>query len=262
MKIPQHILFILGAADVSGNALRLNGQLDRKSYVETDKILSALGGKWSRKHRAHIFEIDIEELLDEVVTTGEFRNLKKDFGQFDTPQPLSSMVVDLADVHPGMTALEPSAGLGNIAVELIDCGAEVTIWEIDRVRAAKLTKRVCDLNVPAARKATGVVSDFLEGVPYPLFDRVVMNPPFAKMADIAHVEHALRFLKPDGLLVAIMSPSFILRTASRAAAFRQNIEKMHGLWKELPSNSFASVGTGVNAVVLRVYKDGREQRGW
>jgi 16S rRNA G1207 methylase RsmC len=37
-----------------------------------------------------------------------------------------------------------------------------------------------------------------------------MNPPFARQADIHHVNHALKFLKPDGLLVSVMSAGVTL----------------------------------------------------
>jgi hypothetical protein len=37
------------------------------------------------------------------------------------------------------------------------------------------------------------------------FDRVVMNPPFDHGADIKHVEHARKFLKPGGRLVAVVA---------------------------------------------------------
>ena len=46
-----------------------------------------------------------------------------------------------------------------------------------------------------------------------------MNPPFAEHADIRRVTHALDFLKPDGLLVAVMSAGAEFRTAEIAEQF-------------------------------------------
>src|SRR3546814_19124442 len=40
---------------------------------------------------------------------------------------------------------------------------------------------------------------------YAPFDAVIMNPPFDRGRDCDHVRHALAFLKPGGVLVAIMS---------------------------------------------------------
>ena len=47
--------------------------------------------------------------------------------------------------------------------------------------------------------------DFLETTPEPVYDRVIMNPPFTRGADAKHVLHALGFVKPGGLLVSVMS---------------------------------------------------------
>ena len=48
--------------------------------------------------------------------------------------------------------------------------------------------------------------DFMEMKPNGIrFERVVMNHPFTKNQDSAHVEHALRFLKPGERIAAIMA---------------------------------------------------------
>ncbi|PZR44985.1 MAG: SAM-dependent methyltransferase, partial [Stutzerimonas stutzeri] len=43
-QIATNVLRILGAAVVEGSKVSLVGQLDRKLYVETDKVLQAAGG--------------------------------------------------------------------------------------------------------------------------------------------------------------------------------------------------------------------------
>ena len=64
--------------------------------------------------------------------------------------------------------------------------------------------------MPPSLRASGLYrnvwhEDFLSRLPHGSYDRVVMNPPFDLERDIDHVMHAMEFLKPDGLLVAIMS---------------------------------------------------------
>jgi hypothetical protein len=74
---------------------------------------------------------------------------------------------------------------------------------------------------------SAVCADFLTVDPAELcmrfgqgpYDRVFMNPPFAEHADIRRVTHALDFLKPDGLLVAVMSAGAEFRTAEIAEQF-------------------------------------------
>ncbi|MEQ8349820.1 MAG: hypothetical protein RIB84_01100 [Sneathiellaceae bacterium] len=90
-----------------------------------------------------------------------------------------------------------------------------------------------------------------------LYDRIVMNPPFDRQRDIDHVMHALRFLKPDGYLVAIMSAGTEFRETRKATSFRALMEKMRAKWRDLPAGSFAHAGTYVNTCLVRVYADGR-----
>jgi hypothetical protein len=40
-----------------------------------------------------------------------------------------------------------------------------------------------------------------------LFERILMNPPFSDSRWIAHFQHAMRFLKPGGRLIAILPGS-------------------------------------------------------
>jgi hypothetical protein len=84
-----------------------------------------------------------------------------------------------------------------------------------------------------------------------------MNPPFDRERDIDHVVHALGFLKPDGFLTAIMSAGTEFRETRKSVAFRAMIEKLNGKFRDLPAGSFSSVGTNVNTLYLRVFKDGR-----
>jgi hypothetical protein len=53
-----------------------------------------------------------------------------------------------------------------------------------------------------------------------------MNLPFAKQDDIRHVLHALKFLKPGGHLVAIMSASTMFRANKLATDFRELVASM------------------------------------
>jgi hypothetical protein len=46
--------------------------------------------------------------------------------------------------------------------------------------------------------------DFLTATPRPIYDRVVMNPPFSKDAYIDHVRAAYHWLAPGGELIAVL----------------------------------------------------------
>jgi hypothetical protein len=91
--------------------------------------------------------------------------------------------------------------------------------------------------------------DFLAVAPRPHYDRVVMNPPFAKDADAKHVIHAFDFLAPEGLLVAVLSNGVTFHTTPAAKAFRALLEATGGQLHYLPAHSFRASGTGVDSVV-------------
>ena len=122
--------------------------------------------------------------------------------------------------------------------------------------------------LPASCGASGLYrnvwhEDFLARLPHGSYDRVVLNPPFdLEERDIDHVMHAMAFLKPDGLLVAIMSAGTEWRETKKARAFRDRMKALNAKWQDLPAGSFSPVGTNVNTVILRVWKDGRAQSYW
>lgn len=241
-QIAQDVLKVLDAATIDGALLTLNGNIDRKLYVETNKVIEAAGGKWNRSKKAHVFDGNAIDAIEPIILTGEYARTKQDFGQFDTPEQLAEQVVDLAGVEAGMSVLEPSAGIGRIAAAVRQAGAFVTCFEIDTKRAEKLDGIAHSLNV----------GDFLASTPTETFDRVVMNPPFAKQDDIRHVLHAFRFLVPGGRLVAIMSKSVMFRVNELTTDFRSFVESHNGTMKALPEGSFKSSGTGVNTCIVTI----------
>ena len=249
MKIERNIMAVLEAALVEGNKLVLTGQLDRKTYDAANKVLTAIGGKWDRKAKGHLFDGDAAEIVDQVLLTGEYTRTKQDFGQFDTPYILAERVISLADLRPGMSVLEPSAGIGNMAKVARQFGGMVTCWEIDERRAGKLEGIAHSLNI----------GDFLAAEPSPVFDRVVMNPPFARQADIDHVLHAFKFLRTGGRLVAIMSASVMFRVNSKTSAFRDFVAAQGGTIDKLPDGAFKESGTGVSTCLVQIDVD-RESR--
>lgn len=244
MRVEQDILEILERSTVEGGTLRLPpAQLDRRVYAVVNKVIEAAGGRWCRKARAHVFDGDAIDTIDPILLTGEYTLTKQDFGQFDTPMDLAHQVTNLARIESGMSVLEPSAGIGNLVDAAEQAGGRVEAFETDAKRLHACKDR-CIL-------AGGIrLSDFLSSKPEPIFDRVVMNPPFAKQADIKHVTHAAKFLRPGGRLVAIMSASVTFRTDARSEEFRNLINARGATHEILPPKSFKDSGTAVNAVVV------------
>lgn len=171
---------------------------------------------------------------------------------FPTPPDLAKELVKQAHIQVGQRVLEPSVGTGNLLRAIIESGVSC-----DKVGV--------EINGALAQACKGLTPDpilcvdFLECVAGELglgyFDRIVMNPPFAEGADIAHVTHAMKFLKPGGVLVAIMSPGFTFKKDKKSQAFAALVDE-RGSWKENPEGAFKSSGTNVRTVMVTLIHEG------
>jgi predicted RNA methylase len=251
LKIKDDVMRVLAGAEVNDRNLYLGppGSLDRKLYTDTNKVLEAIGGKWSRTAGAHVFSEPVADVLDPILLTGEYSRTKQDFGQFDTPPEVVARVMDLTEIEPGMRLLEPSAGVGNLVIAALSMNAHVAAIELDGKRVAKLRDRVKPYDPPVVIRQ----ADFLHCEPEQGFDVVAMNPPFAGQADIDHVTHALKFVKPGGRLVSVMSAAVLYRDNAKTRRFRELIEEQPtGVWEELDAGAFKESGTMVRACIVAV----------
>lgn len=159
---------------------------------------------------------------------------------FVTPKEIVDRMILEADIEPGMTVLEPSAGTGSIA-QAIPKGCHLDCIEINN-----------DLCKVLRSKGFEVTQyDFFEAR-HPLcpesengFHRIIMNPPFENGADIKHIEHALKFLRVGGRLVALCANG-----PRQQSKLKPIAEESGGWWEELPAGSFKEAGTNVNVAML------------
>ncbi len=244
MKIEDDVLAVLSRAEAAGNAVTLTGQLDRKLYERTNKALEAAGGKWSHKAKAHLFEADAADRIEQMLATGSIEVPKDEFNFFPSPPAVVARLLALADIRPGMRVLEPSAGKGAIAYACADAGAAVDCYELMEANFVALAG---DARLGPVRHM-----DFLAQAAEPSYDRVVMNPPFLKQLDIKHVLHALKFVKPGGLLVSVMASSVTFRDNKLTQDFRDLVRARGGDIEALPDGSFKASGTNVNTVIVTI----------
>jgi predicted RNA methylase len=245
--VSPEVLEVLRASRLEGNHLYLPGTLPRKLYEQVDEIIRIAGGRWKGgKTAAHVLDGTSAHVFARLLATGQILD-PKDFDFFATPQGLAHQVVEDAGLEPGMLVAETSAGRGAIAM------AMAKIVGVENVQTFELLPD----NVKVLRGLGFKVTegDFLAHHPQPLYDRIVMNPPFGNQNDMRHVEHALRMLKPTGRLVAIVSPSYEFRTSTIAAGFRQLVEAAGEKVRDVESGAFRESGTDVRTVVLRFEAD-------
>jgi predicted RNA methylase len=245
MKIANEVLIFLDRAEKNGSSLVLVGQLDHSMYTKVNEVLELAGGKWNRKAKAHIFDGDALEAIEQIILTGEITK-PQDFGFFPSPKPVVDRLIELAEISEGMVVLEPSAGIGNIVAGLHKAGAVVDAIEL-------LDANIATLKEQGLATLIGI-GDFLETPAHAIYDRVVMNPPFAKQADIKHVTHAMKFIKDGGLLISVMASSVMFRDNKLTADFRAMVENSGGLFEVLPEGSFKESGTMVNTVIVKIPK--------
>jgi predicted RNA methylase len=227
----------------------LEGQLNRKLYLEVNAFLEALGGKWNRKLKCHVYPNgDWIPVFTSSVREGEIEyvDLKKDLEFFETPPELAQEMVDLAGVDKDSRILEPSIGMGGIAKFCPNRNNVVGLDIHQPFVDAMLKKEYNVYNV-----------DFLTQSPLELglFDAVLMNPPFSNGQDIRHCTHALEFLKPKGCVVALTSKSWGFRKGKLWDDFRKLDEKYCVYIRDIPERTFKASGTNVATTLLVLRKD-------
>jgi len=237
VKMTDEVIAILKNSTVEGNVLKLPpGQLDRKLYEAVNKALIAAGGKWKTNLKGHLFDGDPMKKLGIAIETGTVIDTKKVRQAFYTPKDLAVYLVDLACIEDGNTILEPSAGNGALLKEMPGHTYRYAV-EIDPDEAAKLYPYATSVHC----------GDFLEwNGAGRMFDRIIMNPPFTKNQDIKHVAHALKLLKPGGILVAVMWPN------TERPAFKAMLEGLDHEIYENEAGAFKESGTDVATIILKI----------
>lgn len=156
-----------------------------------------------------------------------------------TPPELAKKLVALAGVRKDSRVLEPEAGIGNIA----DAAKEVT----DHVDCIERMTDFCE--ILKLKKHNVIGNDLLTAETAPIYDAVVMNPPFSEECE--HIKRAFDFLRPGGSLVAVCSSSIQWKSTRKYEQFRD--------WLSEHTHSIDECGakfemTGVHTVVLVVDK--------
>jgi predicted RNA methylase len=191
-------------------------------------------------------------------------SLVKGLAYFPTPDKLAQRIVEehlcrrLSET--GVRVLEPSAGTGAFVRAILNKypSVDVTAIEYDSERCQEL-REIDNVKV--------IQSDFLQMTPDSIgkFDVIVMNPPFNFGEDITHVTHASKFLKEGGMLISIMSAGTATRSDKNANHFMKQVtgKKVYDpgeiswsdRWQWLPAGSFSEVGTNVNTILVKIYKE-------
>lgn len=247
----DRIKAILVDAEVDGQLLRIPAHLDRADYVAVDKTLQALGGKWNRRRRAHVFDFDPRQAVARVLEgDGVPASARSREGFVETPAALARQIVS---TYSGLSSdtsarvLEPSAGSGALVKVILDHAPSTRVVAIEPNQGRAHT-------IPAHPSVTVHVETFeqyAETSPAQ-FDSIIMNPPYSTSENptlwIDHFHLASRLLAPGGRMVAILPSGMTFRQDRRHREVRDLLESF-GAYSELAADAFTSSGTSVRTVV-------------
>ncbi|SRR5258706_2442570 len=245
MKIKDDVLQVLRSSSVDEENYLLYlppQQLEKKLYTDVNKLLESINGAWNRKLKAHLFDHNPAEDLDEMILTGEWTDKKKEFQFFATPKEIVERMMLLADIKDGELLLEPSAGDGAILDRFPKRNPYIAVELMDE-----------NYNNLKGKGYSVLHGDFLEYTSGNV-DKIIMNPPFTKQQDVQHIFRAWNWLSKGGRLVSIVSESPFFRENSLSKDFRDWLDINHATIINLDAGDFKSSGTNVKTRIIVVDK--------
>lgn len=154
----------------------------------------------------------LEHLLELLPTQNVRTQEMEDFQQFSTPPNIAYLAAWAANITNSDFVLEPSAGIGGLAVFAKAWGAEVAVNELSKRRLEVLRSMGFDhLFNENAEHIDDILPDSISP------SVVIMNPPFSSTAGRTannktsnaekHIDQALARLRDGGRLVAVLGKS-------------------------------------------------------
>lgn len=155
------------------------------------------------------------------------------YSWFPSSPQLIKIMLEEAQITPGLYGLEPTAGDGVLAEAMVQSGAIVDVIEIDLLLRQILFQKGFNL----------VGSDFLTSQPQRQYNRILMNPPFStnkvRGIDLDMIQRAYHlFLASSGRLVSVVSNSMNIKNDERAQTFRGFLKQTKANVIKLPLEIF------------------------
>ena len=154
----------------------------------------------------------MQDMLELLPTQNVRTQEMEDFQQFSTPPNIAYLAAWVARISNKDMVLEPSAGIGGLAVFAKAWGAEVAVNELSKRRLEVLRAMGFDhLFNENAEQIDNILPDSISP------SVVIMNPPFSSTAGRTannktsnaekHIDQALARLRDGGRLVAVLGKS-------------------------------------------------------
>jgi hypothetical protein len=139
------------------------------------------------------------------------------------------LLIKASNIESGSLCLEPSAGFGNLAIAMQNCGAIVEVIEPIIELQAILT----------LQGLTVISSDFINTPNlHNHYHSIIQNPPFSQQ--ISHIKKAYHCLSPKGKLVSLASSTPWQYNSCFYKQFRYWLTTVNAQVEELPSGLFVN----------------------
>lgn len=244
---------IINQCTVEGLTVKLPDiKLDRSVYMQVSNILNKIGGTWKGgKIQGFVFEQDPSIMLSDI-QSGIKRDIKSEYQFYSTDSKLADEMVELlGSIKPNQKILEPSAGDGALvqAITRITYGVTIDCFEIMELNRKKLR---------AFERVNLIGENFLDAEDKPelqnSYDFIIANPPFSNNQDIDHIKLMYKLLKPKGKMVSIASKHWLISKNKKEVDFKNWLEDVGAIFKEIPSGAFRKSGTMVATTMIIIDK--------
>ena len=212
--------------------------------------------------QARAFLSRMEQLLNLLPTQTKRTAEMESYQQFSTPPNIAYLAAWAANVAPTDVVLEPSAGIGGLALWPKAWGAAVYANELSTRRLAFLNRLGLDgtFNLNAEQ-----IDNLLPESIKPTV--IIMNPPFSSTAGRTstnktanakrHIEQALERLEPRGRLVAILGRGM----SEDAASFKSwwaDLKREYNVLAniQLDGSNYKKYGTNFDVQLVVIDKTG------
>lgn len=180
-------------------------------------VTSHFAFKWRTRARWTPFYSDTSsEITDQINFSGDIA-IPPDYGFSTVSDGLISKLIDKAQLTRGCRVLS------------VGCGGKLSVTAISNEGVGYIE------SFPDASPSHHALEDamfgaghFLSILPERSFDKAIINPPLANSADIRHVFHALKWIKPGGTLVAVMAKGVLHENTQLAIQFREMFVAANG----------------------------------
>jgi len=230
----EHRNCVISSLQFPSNDEQQIKRLNKANIYDTETLFAAIAEYESLMQKATIPPDPVAARIRDL--TFQARLSQRGDIQF-SPLPAVKQIIEIAAIDCNSRVLDPEAGIGNIADEVknitpyVDCiELQVSFRELLELKGHSIIGR-----------------NFLECEPQPVYDAVLMNPPFSE--ECLHIQHAFDFVKPGGILVAICCVRVTQSGQRKYEEFRTWLEQ-HSFYFEKLDVKFEMTGTNTQILIM------------